>query len=476
MYKEAVIKSLFWSTIERFSAKGTQFLLGIILARLLLPEDYGLIGITSIFMAISTTFTDSGFRNALIQKKNRDEKDFSTVFYFNISVAFLIYLILFFAAPFISIFFDNSVLTLVIRVSMITVIVNSFSVVQVAKFSIDLNFKTQTKATLVSVLISGLIGIILAYYDFGIWALVTQSIVKSIFNVALLWYYSGWIPLDGFHKHRFKSLFGFGSKLLLASFLDTIYRNIYLIIIGKFYAIKEVGIYSRAKQFSNFPSSNLTQILDRVTYPLLSQIQDDRQKLTEKYKLIIGNSGLVFFPIMVLLLTLAKPMVILILTENWLSVVWMLQLLCGASILYPIHALNLNILKVNGRSDLVLKLEVYKKIVTSIILVITVFLGIRAIIVGQIASSIISLFLNISYTQRFIDYPLVSQIKDIAILLFFNFLMGLIVFLATSLLENDLSKIIVGLTLGLPFYVVTTWIYKVGYIRSLPGYFYTIKT
>jgi teichuronic acid exporter len=471
LQKQKAITSLFWSTVEKFSAKGVQFLLGIVLARLLLPEDYGLIGIVLIFFAISNTITDSGFKSALIQKKNRDEKDFSTVFFFNIVVAILFYIILFFAAPLISIFFDNEALTLLIRVSMISIIINSFSVVQIAKFSIDLDFKTQTKATLISILISGSVGIAMAYYGYGVWALVTQFIIRNLVNVVLLWLYSSWIPLDGFHKDRFKSLFSFGYKLLISSLLDTIYRNIYLIIIGKFFTIRELGFYTRAKQFSDFPSSNLTQILDRVTFPLLSQIQDDKQKLTEKYKLLIGNTSLVFFPLMILLLTLAEPIIILVLTEKWLSVVWMLQLLCIASIWYPIHALNLNILKVIGRSDLFLKLEVYKKIITTIILIISLPFGIKGLIIGMIIASLIALFLNTSYTQKFINYSLIHQFKDISIVLFFNVLMGLIVFYITSLIDNDLMKIIAASSVGILFYVSVTWIFNVGHIRTIPNYF-----
>lgn len=475
MAKQKAINSLFWSTVEKFSAKGVQFLLGIILARLLLPEDYGLIGIISIFMAISTTITDSGFRSALIQKKNRDEKDFSTVFFFNIVVAILFYIILFFAAPLISLFFENEALTLLIRVSMISIIINSFAVVQIAKFSIDLDFKTQTKATIISILISGSVGISMAYYGFGVWALVTQSILRCIVNVILLCFYSRWIPLDGFHKDRFKSLFSFGYKLLISSLLETIYRNIYLIIIGKFFTIKELGFYTRAKQFSDFPSSNLTQILDRVTFPLLSKIQNDKQKLTEKYRLLIGYSSLVFFPIMILLLTLAKPIVILVLTEKWLSVVWILQLLCVASIWYPIHALNLNILKVMGRSDLFLKLEVYKKIITTIILIISLPLGIKALLIGQIIVSSVTLLLNTFYTQIFIEYSSISQFKDITIVLFFNVLMGFIVFYTISLLENNLIKVIAGSSAGILFYVSVTWIFNVSNIRTIPTYLKKIK-
>jgi len=216
---------------ERFSAKGVQFLLGIILARLLLPEDYGLIGVVFIFIAISTTITDSGFKSALIQKKNRDEKDFSTVFYFNIIAAVLFYCIIFFTAPLIATFFNNQELISLIRVSMVSIIINSFSVVQIAKYSIDLDFKTQTKATLISILISGSVGIILAYNGFGVWSLVTQFIIRSSINVTLLCFYSKWIPVDGFHRDRFISLFSFGSKLLISSLLESIYRNIYIIII-----------------------------------------------------------------------------------------------------------------------------------------------------------------------------------------------------------------------------------------------------
>lgn len=471
MVKHKVINSLFWSSFEKFSAKGVQFFLGIVLARLLSPEDYGLIGIILIFVSFSNTITDSGFKSALIQKKNRDEKDFSTVFFFNIVIATIFYGLFFLLAPLISVFFENDALILLIRVSMITIVINSLAVVQIARYSINLDFKTQSKATLISVLISGFIGITMAFLDYGVWSLVAQFIIRTIVNVFLLCMYSGWVPSEGFHLDRFRSLFSYGYKLLLSSLLEVTYRNVYIIIIGKFYTIKELGFYTRAKQFSDFPSTNLTQILDRVTFPLLSQIQDDRQKLTQKYKLLIENSSLVFFPLMILLMTLSEPIIMLVLSEKWISVAWMLKLICISSMWYPIHSLNLNILKVMGRSDLLLKLEIYKKTLTTIVVITCIPIGIKALIIGSIFVSLISLLLNIFYTQKFIDYSFFSQLRDLFVVCFSNFLMGVLVYYTVSLVEKNSMKILAGSFVGIIFYIPITWIFNVGQVRKIPEYF-----
>lgn len=471
MTKQKAITSLFWSLSEKFAAKGVQFLLGIILARLLLPEDYGLIGIVFIFISISTTITDSGFKSALIQKKDRDEKDYSTVFVFNILASFFFYLVLFSVAPVISIFFGSDELTSLIRVSMISIIINSLSVVQVAKYSILLDFKSQTKATVISILISGGVGIFMAYNGYGVWSLVIQFLLRSSLNVFLLWYLSKWIPKVKFYKERFKSLFSYGSKLLISSLLETIYRNIYLIVIGKFFAISDLGHYTRAKQFSDFPSSNLTHVLDRVTFPLLSHIQDQKQELTNKYKQLIGNSSLVFFPLMMMIMVLAEPIIEVVLTEKWLPAAWMLKLLCIATMLYPIHALNLNILKVKGRSDLFLKLEVYKKIITTIILLISIPYGIKVLIIGQVLVSLISLFLNTFYTQKFIDYSFFSQLKDIGVVFFLNLVMSLIMYYVVLFFDHNVWKIFFGVITGLVFYVPVAWLLNLGHIKQMPKYF-----
>jgi teichuronic acid exporter len=296
--KQKAAHGVVWSAVERFSAQGVQFVLGLILARLLTPEDYGLIGMLAIFLAVSQTFIDSGFSTALVQKKNRDELDYSTTFYFNIVVALVFYALLFFTAPLIADFYDEPLLQSLTRVVGLTIIINSLGVVQRAKFTINVDFKTQTKASLSSIIISGLVGIYLAYTGFGVWALVVQNLMRRTINVLVLWVISKWHPHKGFSWERFRGLFSFGSKLLLSGLLDTVFQNIYTIVIGKVFSAHTLGFFTRAKQFAAFPSSNITGVIGRVTFPVLSQLQDDDAKLRSAYTKIIKISALIIFPLM----------------------------------------------------------------------------------------------------------------------------------------------------------------------------------
>ncbi|PKP05672.1 MAG: flippase [Bacteroidetes bacterium HGW-Bacteroidetes-5] len=468
--KKKAFDGLIWSSIERFSAQGIQFFLGIILARLLLPEDYGLVGMLAIFFAISVTIIDSGFSTALIQKKNRDEKDFSTVFYFNIVVAFVFYLLLFLIAPLIADFYRQPLLISLTRVIGLTLIINSFAVVQRAKFAINIDFKTQTKASIFSIIISGIIGIYLAYDGYGVWALVIQELIRSTLNIIILWYYSKWLPIEGFHFDRFKLLFSFGSKLLISGLINTIYDNIYLIIIGKIYSTSSLGFYTRAKQLNDFPSSNLTGIIQRVTYPLLSELQDNNDRLKETYRKMIKMTALIIFPLMIGLAALADPLIRVILTEKWVNTIWMLQLLCFAGMWYPIHALNLNILYVKGRSDLFLRLEIIKKTIITLVLVISIPFGIEAMIIGQIFTSYVALIINTYYTKQIIAYGLFQQLSDIIKVLLLSFAMGYIIYITMPLINTSESKLIVGILEGAIFYISIAWLFNIGEIKTLPSF------
>ncbi len=466
--KKKAARGLIWSSIERFSAQGVQFVIGLVLARLLLPSDYGLIGMLAIFLAISQTFINSGFGIALIQKKNRDELDFSTTFYFNIVVAIFFYVILYLTAPLIANFFNQPLLVSLTRVIGLSIIINSFAVVQKTKYTIELDFKTQTKASLSSIVISGGIGIYMAYTGFGVWALVWQTILRRIIETVILWVYSKWLPKEGFSIERFKGLFSFGSKLLAVGLIDTIYRNAYLIIIGKVFSASNLGFYTRAKQFNDFPSVNITGILQRVTFPILSELQDDDHKLLTAYRKIIKLSALVVFPLMMGLAALAEPLIRVILTEKWIETVWMLQLLTFAGMWYPIHALNLNILNVKGRSDLFLRLEIIKKAIITIVLIISVPLGIEAMIIGQIATSYIALIINTYYTKRIISYGFLQQMSDLLKVLFLSFAMGGIIYYTISFIQVDMFKLIIGIVEGVVFYIGIAWFFNIGEIKYLP--------
>ena len=458
--KQATTKGLFWSSVERFSNQGVQFVFSIILARLLSPSDYGIIAMVTIFFAVAQSFVDSGFSNALVRKTDRVEEDLSTCFYFNIGVGIIAYIVLFLIAPLVANFYSQPILSPIIRITGLEVMLNSLCVVQQALFTIKIDFKSQAKITLSATVISGIVGILLAYQGYGIWALVWQGVASSIVRMGLLWLMSKWRPRTGFSKSSFNYLFGYGSKLLASGLLDTIYNNIYPIVIGKFYNPAQLGNYSRALGWAQLPSANITSILQRVTFPVLSAIQDDTLRLQNSYRRLLKLSAFIVFPLMMGLAAIASPLIRVILTAKWDGCVLYLQILCFALMLYPIHAINLNLLQVKGRSDLFLRLEIIKKIIGVVILIITIPLGITAMCLGMVFSSIICLIINTYYTSRFIDVGLLTQLKDLKIILINSLVMGGGIYILTSFIDIEGLKLVMGIVIGLLFYFIGSFYFS----------------
>lgn len=465
--KRKALSGVIWSGVQTFSTQGFTFIIGVILARLLTPSDYGLIGMLTIFLAISSTFVNSGFTQALIQKKDSDEKDFSTSFYFNLGVGFIFYLLLFIAAPLIAGFYNQEKLIPLTRVLGLVVLINSFSVVQRAMLTIKIDFRTQSRATILAVIISGLLGIYLAYTGYGVWALVAQSILKAFFEAIFLWYYAQWIPLERFHFERFKGLFNFGSKLLISGLLNTVFNNLYSIIIGKSFSVADLGFYTRATQLNNLPSINVTNVIRNVAFPILSKVQNDNLKLKETFKIVLKSVAFIVFPIMCGIGVLASPLVSVLLTEKWLDVVWMLQFLVIVGVLYPISALNLMILNVKGRSDLFLKLGMIKKIVETMVLIFTVPMGIKEMIIGQVGVSVFSAVVNTFYTKKVVDFGLFNQIKALRGILALSFFMVIVIYYFVGYLNGQLSKLFYGGILGFIIYMGTGFLLNVGNIRGM---------
>jgi polysaccharide biosynthesis protein len=451
--KQKTTKGLFWSSVERFSNQGVSFIFSIVLARMLAPRDFGIVAMIGIFFAVAQSFVDSGFSNALVRKTDRREEDLSTCFYFNIGVGIVAYIVLFLIAPFIANFYKQPILSLIIRITGLGVVLNSLCVVQQALFTIRIDFKSQAKVTLSATIISGIVGVVLAYLGYGVWALVWQGVVMSLVRMGLLWLMSKWRPKTGFSKDSFHYLFGYGSKLLASGLLDTIYNNIYPIVIGKFYSPAQLGNYSRALSFAQLPSSNITSILQRVTFPVLSTIQDDIPRLQANYRRLLKLSAFIVFPLMTGLAAVAFPMVRIILTPKWEGCSLYLQIICFALMWYPIHAINLNLLQVKGRSDLFLRIEIIKKIVGVCIMCITIPLGITAMCIGMVASSLISLFINTYYTGKLIDIGYLKQMRGLLPILFNSLLMGSMVYLFIQLFNNDFVKLIIGVFIGAISYI-----------------------
>lgn len=400
-----------WSAIERIATQTIQLVVMLILGRILGPEAFGLIGMLAIFIAISQTFVDSGFSSALIRKKDRSEVDYATTFYFNIVVSLSCYILLFIGSPYIADFYQQPELINLTRMLGLVILANAFTIVQRTRLTVAMDFKTQAKASLLSVSCSAIIALSLAYFDFGIWALVGQTLSFAIINMFLLNVFDPWLPKCGFSKDSFKELFGFGSKILASGLLDTIYNNIYQIIIGKLFSASQLGLFSQAKNLSSMPAMTLTGIIQRVTYPMMSHIQDDQQALDKAYLLTLRLSAVVIFPIIIGLGLVATPLLTLLLGEEWRSAAVLMSILCFAYMLYPIHAINLNLLQVKGRSDLFLRLEIIKKIITTIILVITIPLGIKAICIGMVIQSYVALFVNTYYTGKLSSISMLKQFK-----------------------------------------------------------------
>ena len=457
--KQKTTKGLFWSSVERFSNQGVQFVFSIILARLLSPSDYGIIAMVTIFFAVAQSFVDSGFSNALIRKTDRVEEDLSTCFYFNIGVGIIAYIVLFLIAPLVASFYNQPILSPIIRITGLGVVLNSLCVVQQALFTIKIDFKSQAKVTLSATIISGVVGVVLAYQGYGVWALVWKGVVLSLVRMGLLWLMSKWRPTTGFSKSSFNYLFGYGSKLLASGLLDTIYNNIYPIVIGKFYTPVQLGNYSRALSFAQLPSSNITSILQRVTFPVLSTIQDDIPRLQANYRRLLKLSAFIVFPLMTGLAAVAFPMIRIILTPKWEGCSLYLQIICFALMLYPIHAINLNLLQVKGRSDLFLRLEVIKKIVGVCIMCITIPLGITAMCIGMVASSLIALFINTFYTGKLIDIGYLKQMRDLLPIFINSLLMGGVVFITIQFIMNDFFKLMVGGIIGGLYYLLSSYIF-----------------
>lgn len=469
--KQKTVSGITWSFIDTFARLGITFVVGIILARLLEPREFGLVGMISIFIAISQSFIDSGFTQALIRKQDCTQADYSTVFFFNLGTGILFYIILFFSAGIISSFFNEPKLILIIRVLALSLIINAISIVQRAILIKNINFKLQTKISIISATISGAIGIWMAYNGYGVWSLVLQNLTGYAFITILLWVWNIWNPSLIFSKESFKEMFSFGSKLLVSGLIDTTYRNIYLLIIGKFFAATELGYFTRAEQFSNLPAQNITGVIQRVSYPVLTTIQDDKSQLKAAYKKLIRSTMLITFTMMLLLAAVAKPLILVLIGKKWLPAVIYLQLLCFGTLLYPLHALNLNMLNVQGRSDLFLKLELIKKILAVPVIVIGIYYGIIALIIGMIILSFISYYINSFWSGKHIDYTITEQLKDILPSFILSLFISVIVFFIGSIINvSNTLKLFIQLFIGLLIFIGTVEITKMTdylYIKNI---------
>lgn len=412
--KSKTVSGVGWSAADALLGHGVTFIVGIVLARILSPAEYGLIGICTIFTTVLTGIVDSGFSNSLIRKKYVTDSDYNTMFITNMVMSIILYSILFFSAPIISHFFERTELVLLVRAMGLLLIIQALSLVQYTKLTKRIDFKTKTKASFFAALISGCVGIGMAYAGFGVWALVGQQLSnKAIFTI-FLWLYNKWWPKFSFDVGSFRYMWGYGWKLMLSGLLDRIWRELYQVVVGKFYSPATLGQYSRSKEYANLFSSNLTIIIQRVTFPSLAALQEDKLRMVAAYRKIIKLTMFVTAICMISLAAVSEPFIYCLIGPKWHQAATFLPLICISMSLYPLHAINLNMLQVQGRSDIFLYLEVVKKIIAVGPLCLGIFVNIYWMLLGSIVTGFISFFLNSYYTGKNLNYSSWMQLKDIA--------------------------------------------------------------
>lgn len=468
--KYITVKGIIWSSVERFSVQGVQFLVMLVIARVLDPKDFGMVGMLAIFLAVAQSLIDSGFSQALIRKQDRKDIDNDTVFYFNVLISVLLYLILYAIAPWVADFYKEPQLVNLMRVICLVVIINSFAVVQRAIYTASLDFKTQARASFIAALISGIVGVYMAKVGYGVWTLVWQQLLNAGINTLLLWVFSNWYPHIQYSWKSFRELFSFGSKLLVSGLLDTIYNNMYPLLIGKVFNATSLGYYYQADRFTQLPSSNLTGVIQRVTYPVLCSIQDNAECLRDDFRKLLRMSAFVVFPLMCLLAGVAHPLVTMILGEKWSFVAVLIIPLCFNMMWWPIHSINLCLLQVKGRSDLFLKLEIIKKCIGVCVVLCSIPFGVIAMCYATIFQSVVALFINTYYTGKLAKVGFSTQMQDLSKNLFTSLLVFGCVYLVTMIFDSIVTQLIIGILSGLLFFIIIVSLFKfeeLSFVKSI---------
>lgn len=469
--RKKTLSAVLWNTIEKFLVKGSSFVISIILARLLSPTDYGLIGMLAIFIALSQVFIESGFAKALIQKQDCTDVDYSTVFYSNLGLSLFVYLLLFTVAPWIASFYEEPQLCQILRILSINFVIASFNIVQRAKLMARMDFKSLAKINFVGVLGGGICGIMMAYNGCGVWSLVGQIIVTTFVMLFLFPHYSRWKPRWEFSSKSFKRLFGFGSKLLITGTAATIVNNISTIAIGKAYKSDQLGYYTRANQFSEMIAITVNDILGTVTFPVLSELQDQKERLIAVYRKSLFYTAVVIFPVMVLMALLARPLIVILLTEKWLPCVLLLQILCITRIFTPLSAINMNVLNAIGRSDLYMRVDLCKIPIILISLTITIPISVTAIVWGSLITTFLCFFINAYYPGKLFGYGAWKQIKDYKKIFLAVAIMTVLVITSGYIFENIWFQLLAGTFFGGTGYIVSCFLLKVISFQEIKNIF-----
>lgn len=448
-----ILNSLFWKFLERIGTQGIQFVISIILARLLLPEEYGLIGLITIFIAIANVFVQSGFNTALIQKKEVKESEYSSVLFFSIFISFVLYMILFFLAPFIASFYNQDILTLVIRCLSLTLPFGAVNSIQIAKISREFAFNKLFKSSMGAALSSGIIGIILAYKGFGVWSLVLQQLLNQVFVMIIMCFTVKWRPVLKFSFQEIRVLYKFGKNILVSNLIDTVYNNLYGLIIGKIFNASSLGYYNRADQFPKVIVSNINGSLQSVLLPTLSSRQDNKKKIKLITRKGVRCACFIIFPVMMGLMACSKEIVLLVLTEKWANCIIFIQILCFNYMFWPVHTTNLQAINALGRSDIYLKLEIMKKIFGIVGLIVSIPFGLKTMIISQAIISFVSIFINCYPNVVLLNYSIREQISDIFPTLFLSISMGVLVMILFNAIKlNLVLSLVMKVTIGICYY------------------------
>lgn len=458
--KQQTKKGLYWSFFNQFSNYGMQFCVGIVMARLLSPSDYGITALPGVFLAIAAVFQDSGMAGALIRKPEIEEKDYSTLFLYSIGMGILMYAALFFASPYIASYFETPVLIPLVRVTALTFLWGPITTVQYVFLKRKLDFKTPTKISIATKIFSAIVGITMAYMGYGLWALVISGVLSGFLNLILIVWAVRWYPRTGWSNESFKYLWGYGNKMLASSLLETAYSNITPLFVAKYYSPADLGVYNRARNYAIMPSQNVTGVIQNVTFPVLSKMQDDDESLARNYRRMLKTTAFVVFPLMMILAGLARPLIITMITAKWEACIILLQLLCFSLMWYPIHSINLNLLQVKGRTDLFFRLEVIKKIIGLSILVVTLPLGLVVFCIGGIISSLVCLAVNTYYTGKLINVGYLKQMRDLFPTFFLSLVLFGVILALNQFISSYLLQILVGGTVGSLVYLGGAFLFK----------------
>lgn len=451
---KTVIKSMLWKLMERFSTQIVSFVISIVLARILAPSEYGIIAIILIFINFANVIIDGGLNTALIQKKDADQTDFSTIFWFCLLLSGVLYVVLFFTAPLIARFYDNEILTPVLRVLSLVLFAHSFNSIQRAYVSRHMLFKKLFWVNAVAVVLSGSLGIAMAYKGYGVWALVGQSLSSPIVCCVLMWFAVKWRPTLVFSLERFRSLFDYGWKIFMTNFIIAVYEDVRGLVIGKVYQPSALAFFDRGKSLPSLLMTNVTSAINTVLLPAFADEQDDRARVKQMMRRSVQVSYLFVLPLLVGFIFTAKNIILVLLTEKWLPAVSFVQIFCVAFILMPIQNVNMTAIKSLGYSSITLKLEIIKKIIEAVILVVSFLINVYAVAWGIVLYNFICIFINLSPSEKLVGYSWKEQIKDVLPTLIATLIMGAAVYACSFIPFNPLLVLMIQVCAGVVVYYV----------------------